>query len=335
MEIEEGVPLSTLTTFRTGGPARFLITCAGAEELPEARAFALSNGVRFIPLGGGSNLLAPDTEIDAAFVRLSADAIVQEKTSTGIRYRVAAGRTWDSFVLRTVEDGAWGIENLSGIPGSAGAAAVQNIGAYGAALSDTFESATAFDIKNSSFVVFDRDTCAFGYRTSIFKEMRDQYMITELSLRLSETPKPNLSYRDLALRFGNTTPRLEEIRDAVIEIRKEKFPPLDSFGTAGSFFLNPVLPRGEALAIRERFPEMPLFDMPEGGVKVPLGWIFDHVLHLKERKEGRAFVWEKQALVIALQNGGSAEDVRALAEKITQETKEKTGITITPEVRAL
>jgi len=334
MEIEENVPLSQLTTFRTGGSVRFLLSLDSASELPEAARFSKEKNVPLIPFGGGSNMLAPDSGIDAAFVRLRARTITAVDEGDTILYSVDAGASWDELVARAVTEGAWGIENLSGIPGSAGAAAVQNIGAYGAAFSDTLQHVSVFDFEDGATKVFENAECKFGYRTSIFKEERDRFFITGITLRLSRTPRPNLSYRDLKNRFGeSSSPSLQEIRDAVIEIRKKKFPPLSEYGTAGSFFLNPIVQKQETEALVRAFPDMPLFDLPEGGVKIPLGWIFDRVLMLKGMREGKAFVWEQQALVIAAETGASYKDVIALAEKIKTRMREKTGIRIAPEVR--
>jgi UDP-N-acetylmuramate dehydrogenase len=332
MRIEENVPLSSLTTFRTGGPARFLILLDSKDELRDASRFSREKSLPLIPLGGGSNLLAPDEGVEAVFVKLASSTI--EHTEDGA-FVAQGGARWDDLVARAVSQNAWGIENLSGIPGTVGAAAVQNIGAYGAALSDTVSEVQAFDLRDGSAHTFRPAECRFGYRTSIFKEERDRYFITSVSFRLSKTPRPNLSYRDLANRFAGMTPTLAEIRAAVIEIRKGKFPSLSEYGTAGSFFLNPVVTREEAAALQERYPLMPVFALPEGGTKVPLGFIFDKVLALKGMREEKAFVWEQQALVLATEAGARAADVRVLAEKITRMTKEATGIAITPEVRAL
>jgi UDP-N-acetylmuramate dehydrogenase len=335
MTIEEHIPLSTLTTFRTGGPARFLLSLESAAELPDAAAFAKEKGLPLIPLGGGSNLLAPDEGVEAVFVRLLANVISAEDTGDTRVYTADAGAIWDALVARATADDAWGMENLSAVPGTVGAAVVQNIGAYGAALSDTVQSVDAFDIAAGSFKTFRKEECRFGYRTSIFKESRDRYFITSVKFALSKTPAPNLSYRDLAHRFGESAPSITAVRDAVIEIRRGKFPPLSSYGTAGSFFLNPIVSEADIAPLKARYPDMPLFDLPEGGVKAPLGWIFDRVMQVKGMREGGAFVWEKQALVIAADSGASARDVRALAEKIALDTKEKTGITVIPEVRIL
>ncbi|MBV9349518.1 MAG: UDP-N-acetylmuramate dehydrogenase [Patescibacteria group bacterium] len=335
MDIEEYVPFSRLTTFRTGGPVRFLLTLKGESEIPEARAFAEKKALPLVPLGGGSNMLAPDQGLEAACVRFAPSSIVVSESEDTRLYAVEAGASWDVLVAHAVADGSWGVENLSAIPGTAGAAVVQNIGAYGAALSDTFEKAVAVDLGNGELVEFSKDDCAFGYRTSVFKENRDRYLITKIFLRLSKTPRPNISYRDLKNRFEGAVPALADIRNAVIEIRKGKFPSLSEFGTAGSFFLNPIVMEAETFSLRARFPEMPVFDLPEGGVKIPLAWLFDHVLNVKGMRIGKAFVWEKQPLVIAAEMGASTRDIVSLSEKIADLLYEKTAIGIIPEVRVI
>ncbi|MBI3573422.1 FAD-binding protein [Candidatus Kaiserbacteria bacterium] len=261
--------------------------------------------------------------------------MLKSRTENRDTYGADAGLLWDKFVHETVSYGSWGIENLSGIPGTVGAAVVQNIGAYGAALSDTVHSVEAYDMQTGAFRHFTPEECAFGYRTSIFKKEPDRYFITEVAFHLSHTPIPNLSYRDLKNRFGSAALSLQGIRDAVIEIRKGKFPRLSEYGTAGSFFLNPIISADDKDGLAARYPEMPLFILPEGGVKIPLAWIFDHVLSLKGMRDGKAFVWDKQALVIATEPDATAEEVHALASTIARMTKEKTGLTITPEVRFL
>lgn len=335
MDIQENVPLSLLTTFKIGGPARFLITINSENEIPGATAFAAEKDLPLVPLGSGSNMLAPDEGAPAVFVRLVAENISVEDEGPESIYTADAGVLWDTLVAHAVSDGAWGMENLSAIPGTVGAAVVQNIGAYGAALSDVLESVGAFDMRDRSFKAFANNECRFGYRTSIFKEERDRYFITEVTFRLSKTPSPNLSYRDLKNRFVDTSPSLSEIRDAIVEIRKGKFPPLSEFGTAGSFFLNPIIAEGEVAALHTRYPDMPVFILPEGGVKVPLAWLFDHVLDLKGMREGKAFVWDKQPLVLAAEPGARSADVHALAKKIAEMLRKTTGIAIIPEVRAL
>jgi UDP-N-acetylmuramate dehydrogenase len=338
MEIQEHVPLSTLTTFRTGGPARFLIEARDEADVRSAVAFAREHALPFIPLGGGSNLCAPDEGVNAAFVRFLGDRISVEPDAgnvslAGQAVSAEAGLSWDSFVGRAVSERWWGVENLSGIPGTVGASVVQNIGAYGAAVGEYVVRVDAFDTKEGTMKEFTRAECAFGYRTSVFKKEPDRYFVLRVVFSFSKNPQPNLSYRDLKSRFQGMNPALQEIRDAVLEIRKGKFPSLSQYGTAGSFFLNPIVTAARHSVLAAQYPEMPLFAMPEGGVKVPVAWIFDHVLSIKGMKEGGAFVWDKQPLVLAAEYGARSQDVYVLAERIMRLAKEKTKIDLVPEVR--
>lgn len=335
MDIEENVPLKNLTTFRTGGPVRFLLTAHSEEDLMEAVSFSKKENLPLIPFGSGSNLLGPDAGIAGMFVRTRMAGLETLPAGEDIALRASSGLSWDGLVERSVSEGWWGLENLSAIPGTVGAAVVQNIGAYGAALSEHVRAVAVFDTKEGTLKTFSKQECCFGYRTSVFKREVDRYIITEVIFSLSKKPSPNLSYRDLKGHFEKkkNTPTLPNIRAAVVEIRKNKFPPLSEFGTAGSFFLNPII-RGDAVeVVRARYPGMPLFELPEGGVKMPLAWIFDRTLSLKGARVGKAFLWEAQPLVIAAELGATTKDIVALASRVAEEMYARTNIKIIPEVR--
>lgn len=317
----------TLTTFKVGGAVTH-VERPGAHEA-FIKILEGLKGQPFIILGGGSNVLGSDDGYQGTMVIPSfSDISVQEDTITA-----DAGASWDRVVEEAVRHGLWGIENLSGIPGTVGGAVVANIGAYGAALSSVLESVEVFDVARAERRTLRKDECGATYRMTIFKKEPERYGILRATLKLSEAPRPNLGYRDLAERFRGVSHALAEIRDAVIEIRTKKFPPLSEFGTAGSFFLNPVLPEMAARAMQEKYPDMPLFPMPEGGVKVPLAWLLDHVLNARGMREGGAFLWDAQLLVIAAERDATSRDVRSLADSVSLLVKEKTGIEIFPEVR--
>lgn len=331
MKVEEHVPFSILTTFKVGGTVRYLVEAGGEEDLQKAVAFAKEKGLPLIPLGGGSNMLGRDGELDAVLIKLSEGTI----GASGGLVTAHAGYSWDRTVSFCVERGLWGIENLSGIPGTVGGAIVQNIGAYGAVLSDVLESVEAFDTHSLRHVTFSGRECCSGYRTSIFKQHTDRFIVLSARLSLSKTPKPKLDYKDLAAACSGRAPTLAEIRDRVIAIRRQKFPPLQEFGTAGSFFLNPVVPEEVAAEIQKKYPGMPVFQMPEGGVKVPIGWHFEHILNLRGFREGRVEAWRAQALVIVAHSGATADEVRTFAQKISERARRELGITLAPEVRFL
>lgn len=337
MIVREHVPLANLTTFRTGGPARFLLDAYSVAQVRDAEAFANGRSLPLLLLGGGSNLLAPDAPLEAVVLRLQARtvAFVEDGDARAIA-SADAGASWDGLVRAATGRGYWGLENLSGIPGTVGGAVVQNIGAYGAALSDALISVDAYDRTRGETRVFSRGACAFGYRTSLFKRERGNLIVLRARLALSRIPRPNLAYRDLAERVGGEgAPDLLKIRAAVLAIRAGKFPDLARYGTAGSFFLNPVLPEREAVSIAARFPGMPTFALPEGGVKVPAAWLLDYrhgVLDLRGARAGGAFVWERQPLVLAAERGATSADVRALAHAISARVHDATGIALTREV---
>ncbi|HVM59103.1 MAG TPA: UDP-N-acetylmuramate dehydrogenase [Candidatus Paceibacterota bacterium] len=338
MTIREGAPLAPLTTFRIGGPADVYLE---AENEADVRAACEESARRALPLailGGGSNVLIPDDGVRAVVVRFLPAGITFAARGSGMLATAEAGASWDALVAHAVERGLWGVENLSGIPGTVGGAVVQNVGAYGAVLSDALVSAEAFDTRAGTLRTFAKEECAFGYRTSLFKREPGRYLLMRATFALAREPRPNLSYRDLAERFSDAPdPALAQVRAAVLAIRAGKFPDLSRYGTAGSFFLNPVLPERGAQALAARFPGMPLFPMPEGGTKVPIAWLLDHrhgVMDVRDARSGKAFVWPAQPLVLATEAGATFADVDALANEIASRVHDATGIALTREVIA-
>jgi UDP-N-acetylmuramate dehydrogenase len=337
MIVRENVPLASLTTFRIGGTADLYIEAEDEEDVRAAEGEARSRALPLIPLGGGSNVLVPDEGVRACVLRFVADEVSFSDEGGKVFARAAAGVSWDELAARAAHEGYWGIENLSGIPGTVGGAVVQNIGAYGAALSDVLVSADAFDTHGDAVRTFTNEECAFGYRMSAFKREPGRFIVLSAVLALSREPKPNLSYRDLAERFaGVPEPTLNDIRAAVLSIRAEKFPDLARYGTGGSFFLNQVVSPEEAETLKARFPGLPpLFALPEGGVKVPVAWFLDHrngVLDLREARVGGAFLWPRQPLVLTAEPGTTFADVDALAREVAKRMRDATGIELAREV---
>ncbi len=331
MEIQEHIPLAPFTTFQIGGPARFFARAAAVEELREAFAFAREKKLRTLMLGGGSNLLVSDEGFDGLVIKVELRGI----EFSGTDVIAGAGELWDDLVAQCVEKGLWGIENLSGIPGTVGAAPVQNIGAYGAELKDTLSWVEVLEAKSGTVERLSNGACGFGYRTSRFKREPGTYVIVRAGFALSPHPRPNLSYADLTRAFeGNEAPSLGEIRAAVLAIRGGKFPDLGILGTAGSFFLNPVVSEEVAQTLTERFPELPSFRTAEG-VKLSLAWLLDHALHLKGERKGGARLFEKQPLVIVAERNSSADDVRELAALVSSRAQKELNIPLESEVRVL
>lgn len=333
MQILEHAPLGPLTTFKIGGSARFLIRVGAEEELLQALTFAKTKQLRFFILGGGSNVLVDDAGFDGVVIKIEYTGA----TLDGTLLIAAAGESWDGVVARAVENNLWGMENLSGVPGTVGGAAVQNIGAYGAALSQTVEWADVFDVRTEQVKRFTNKECAFGYRTSALKRAEGRYIVLRVAFRLQKYGKPNLSYKDLSIAFATVpAPSLLEIRTKVLEIRAKKFPDLAREGTAGSFFMNPILSLEEAKQLRTTYADMPIFFLPESsGIKVPLAWIFDKALHLHGTRVGSARLFEAQPLVIAVTPPASSHDVIALATQVQEKVFTACGIKIEPEVYIL
>lgn len=337
MEIEENIPLAPLTTFHIGGPARYFarVQSTNINDVREAFAFAKAKGLPVFVLGGGSNVLISDAGFDGLVIKIEITGVEWKEGGEKTLLIAGAGESWDALVQKAVEKNLWGVENLSGIPGTVGAAPIQNIGAYGAELKDTLAWVEVLDTNAGEIKTFTNSECAFAYRTSRFKKEPGRFAVLRVALSLSPIPKPNISYRDLAAAFvQNPQPSLTEIRAAVLTIRAGKFPDLAYEGTAGSFFLNPVVSGDVAARLRDQSPEMPQFPA-EGGTKLSLAWILDNVLSLRGLKVGRARLFEKQPLVIVAEKNSSANDVKKLAEEVQRQVKEKIGIEIEKEVRII
>ena len=334
MTSRENVPLAPFTTFGIGGPARFFIEAAGEEEIQTAIAQARASGLPLFPLGGGSNILVPDGGVDGVVLKVTDESIAFEMLGSDQLLVAGAGAGWDDVVHAATMRGLFGIENLAGIPGTIGGAAVQNIGAYGAALSETFLYADALDAATGARVRIDAATAAFGYRTSLFKRSRE-LVIMRVALRLSSTGSANVSYPDLAhaQAAGEALDTPARIASALRAIRGAKFPDLSREGTAGSFFANPVLTEEEAYALKARYLEMPVFTLPETTqIKVPLAWLLDHALGLKGFSRGAVRLYEKQPLVVVAAKGATSAEVDALADDVATRVRKTIGIVLEREV---
>ncbi len=336
MQIQENIALAPYTTFKLGGPARYFSIAKTTADIEEALRFSQEKHAPVFVLGGGSNVLIADQGYEGMVLKVELGDISAHREEDIYIVTAGAGASWDEVVSRAVHEGAWGIENLSGVPGTVGGAVVQNIGAYGAALSQVLQSVEVFDRTEGKVKTLSVDECRFGYRGSIFKEEEGRYIVLSATLALSLSPKPNVSYKDLQGRFDDSSIDIQAIRSAILDIRKGKFPDLSVEGTAGSFFKNPIMSQAEAALLQQKYPEMPIFHMPEtDGVKVPLAWLLDNALHLKGFEINGARVFEKQALVIAAARGTSSNDVKNLAEFVEKKVFDELKIKIEAEVKII
>lgn len=299
--------------FANGGPEQWTVL-SGGNNILFTRDY---DGTLLVPKAGGIRLLGEESD--------------------GVRIGVDAGVEWDDLVEWAVERNLWGIENLSLIPGKAGAAPVQNIGAYGCEVKDSIESVRMFCPETLNTLTLSAAHCGFSYRGSVFKHtLRGKAIITGITLRLSRTPRPNLGYGDLAheveARGGAT---LRNIRDAVCCIRRSKLPDPAALGNAGSFFKNPTVGRATAEKLRKLYPDIPLY--PATGpdeTKLAAGWLIDKA-GFKGHREGRVGVHDRQALVLVNLGGAAGGEVIAFARKVQAAVREKFGVEIDTEVNIL
>lgn len=266
-----------------------------------------------------------------------------------------AGENWDAFVAESVRRGFYGLENLSGIPGTVGAAPIQNIGAYGAEVKDAIVSVEAIDSRTGALKAFTNADCRFAYRDSFFKTPEGKpFIVTAVRFRLKKSGVLNTEYKDLKNHFASAPKKnraltLKTVRQAVLEIRRGKFPDLETCGTAGSFFKNPIISRQQFDDLKKQFPDLPGFPLDADSrgfqadsrgkntprVKVSLAWILDNVCELKGYQKGSMALFERQPIVAVNTGGASAEDAKRLAQEVAARVKEKTGIEVEWEVERL
>jgi len=333
MKIQERVLLAPFTTFHIGGSARVFIEAYAEKEIEEAIQEAHARNLPLLVLGAGSNVLVPDEGVEGVVMKIMARGIIFQKEGDDELLIADSGTPWGEVVDAANARGLFGIENLAGIPGTVGGAAVQNIGAYGAEIANVFEYADSIDSTNGTHRRIDRAEAEFRYRSSSFKKNRAN-IITRVALRLSKKGMPNLSYPDLARKRDSGAPLATpaDISRAVCAIRADKFPCSSDEGTAGSFFKNPCVSRELADSLTKRFSGLPVFPQENGLVKIPLAWILDRKLSLKGYEKGRIRLYEKQPLVIVARAGATAAEVNAFARAITENVFNETGIKIEREV---
>lgn len=288
----------------------------------------------FLILGGGSNMLfTKDFEGLVLHNQIKGIEIIEE-TEKAVFLKIGGGEIWHDLVLWCIENNYAGIENLSLIPGTVGAAPIQNIGAYGVELKDVFHTLEAVNIQNGSTQIFDLEDCQFGYRNSVFKqELKNQYFITRVTLCLSKQPEFNLSYGAIqhTVDESGEPVSIRSVSNAVIAIRQEKLPDPKKIGNSGSFFKNPVISQSHFDKLKEQYPKMAAFPMNGKEVKVAAGWLIDS-LGWKGFRMGDAGVHEHQALVLVNYGKAKGSEVWALAQDIQAEVKEVYGIDLEAEV---
>jgi UDP-N-acetylmuramate dehydrogenase len=343
--IQENVPLAPLTTLGVGGPARYFAEVRDEACLRQAIAWAKERKLSLLVLGGGSNLVVADQGFPGLVIRINVPGINHRHDwEHHVQFDAGAGEEWDSFVAATIAHNCSGIETLSGIPGTVGGTPVQNVGAYGQEVSETIEEVTAYDTQTDEVVTLQNSECGFAYRASIFNTAaRGRYIVLRVSFRLLHDGKPNLKYADLQKHFAgrNGTPSLQEVRDAVRQIRLSKamliVPGDEDCRSAGSFFKNPIVSIAEkdkvfAIAQQRKIDRLPpTYPATEGTVKLPAAWLVEQSGFHKGYGTGPAGISRRHTLAIVNRGSAKASDIVALKNEVQRGVKDTFGVDLHPE----
>ena len=334
MNIYTDYSLKSRHTFGMDVKTALFIEYATKEELKEILQNQQLEEGRWLHIGGGSNLLFmgdyPGTILHSSIKGYE----VLSEDAEEVVVRVGAGEVWDDFVAYTVAQGWYGAENLSWIPGEVGASAVQNIGAYGVEAKDLIVNVETFEVATGEERIFSNAECAYAYRESIFKlSLKGQYIVTHVSYRLKKTPSYHLDYGNVRaeLAKANFDLTLANVRQVIIDIRQAKLPDPNVQGNAGSFFMNPIVPRAHFEALQKDYPQIPHYEVDADRVKIPAAWMIDQC-GWKGKRLGNAGVHDKQALVLVNCGGATGAEVVRLSEEIQQSVFKMFGIQIYPEV---
>ncbi|MFA5999611.1 MAG: UDP-N-acetylmuramate dehydrogenase [Candidatus Paceibacterota bacterium] len=334
MQITENYNLIKLNTFGISARAKFFVEVNNEDDLRALFLLSEFKNNEKLFLGGGSNVLfTKDFDGIVILNRIKGIEIVKEESSS-VLIRAMGGEIWNDLVNFAVEREYWGIENLALVPGTVGAAPMQNIGAYGVELKDTLESVEALDIQSGGKKIFLKDECGFGYRESIFKnKIKGQYFISAITLRLSKIPQKNVTYKvlkDYLEKNNIEIKKVKDVADVVSQIRRSKLPDPAVVGNAGSFFKNVFTSKEKFESLLREFPEMPHFE-EDGFIKIPAGWLIEQC-GWKGKRVGNVGVHDKQALVIVNHGGATGEEIKNLASQIITSVEDKFHLKLIPEV---
>lgn len=337
MNIIQNAFLKSLNTFNIDALAGRLYVIKSDAEIDEIVEDLNKHRIKHFILGSGSNVLFTKNFAGGIIKNELKGIKTVEEDENSIIIQAKAGEIWDELVSFTTQKGYWGLENLSGIPGTVGAAPVQNIGAYGVEAKDSIVRIIGFDLVDLEWRILSNADCKFGYRESIFKsEYRNRILITAVDFKLSKTPAPQLQYGALkeleASNAGELTP--EDIRDAVLKIRNSKLPDPKLLGNAGSFFKNPVIDKELFGQLQKQYPDITCYPLEDGKVKIPAGWLIEQC-GFKGKQKGNVGTYEKQSLVIVNHGGATGQEIFQYAREIQAAVKSKFSIEIHYEVQIL
>lgn len=339
VDLKQNVSLKPFNTFGIEATAAYYAVAESVEDIKEVLSNPVVKGLPLLVLGGGSNmLLTQDFNGLVLHIKIKGFSVVEENDDYVV-VEVGAGEVWHQFVLWAIEKGLGGVENLSLIPGSVGAAPMQNIGAYGVEIKEVFQSLKALNIAELTTRIFEKEECRFGYRESIFKrEVKGQYIITHVSFKLSKKPVFNTSYGAIetelqAQGVDANHINIKAISNAVVQIRQSKLPDPAQIGNAGSFFKNPVVSAEKVAELKAKYPDMPAYPSGENQ-KLAAGWLIEQC-GWKGYREGDTGVHKNQALVIVNYGNAKGNELYALSEKVLQSVKEKFGVELEREVNII
>ncbi|WP_288129823.1 UDP-N-acetylmuramate dehydrogenase [Microbulbifer sp.] len=334
--IQKDADLQPFNTLTIAARARYFAAVTSIDALREALTFARDKKLPILPLGGGSNIVLTD-DFPGVAIHVGLKGLTMCEEGGATRICAAAGENWHQLVMRSVEAGLGGLENLALIPGNIGAAPIQNIGAYGVELKDTFDSLQAMDIATGDLLRFTAAECEFGYRDSVFKRAaRDRYIICEVTLKLPQEWQPKIGYPALAQYLASAessaTPLTpEQVAEAVIAIRNSKLPNPVDIPNAGSFFKNPIVSDAQYVALKAQHPELVAFSAGDDW-KLAAGWLIDQA-GWKGRLRDGVGVHDRQALVLVNPGHREGGQVVSLAREIAADIQHKFGVTLEPEPR--
>lgn len=333
MRIEQNYSLEQHNTFHLPAKTRWFMEYGSEEDLEKILRDEYFQECLSTHIGSGSNLLFLNDYNGIILHSAIREIDVVEEDDTSVVLRVGAAELWDDVVAHAVARGWYGIENLSLIPGETGAAAVQNIGAYGVEIKDVLVSVEAWNQLSFEKHVYPVSECGYAYRQSRFKDPhQDPHIVTYVNIRLSKQPVFTLHYGGLRERFATEEPTLASVREAVIAIRREKLPDPAELGNAGSFFMNPVITAEHFARLKQAYPEVPSYPAADGQVKVPAGWLIEQC-GFRGKRHGEVGVYEKQALVLVNFGGATGDEIALVAESIRTAVRERFGIELMPEVK--
>ncbi|MGB0361158.1 MAG: UDP-N-acetylmuramate dehydrogenase, partial [Endozoicomonas sp.] len=323
--IHQNYALTHQNTLGLPSVARYYTEVSSVAELQEVLGFAKEKTLAIIPLGGGSNVVFGDCINDLVIHIALMGREVVDRNGDRITVTAGAGENWHEFVLWSIEQNAFGFENLSLIPGTVGAAPIQNIGAYGVEIKDHFVALEALNIVTGQLEQFDVDDCQFGYRDSVFKgRLRDQYIITSVTFALDAVLSAKLGYGQLSEKVGSKGSDAQKISQAVCEIRQQKLPDPKVIGNVGSFFKNPEVDHKTMERLKKEYPDIVAYPV-DGKWKLAAGWLIDRA-GLRGVKQGHVGTYEKQALVLVNHGEATGAEVIAFSELVLETVKSRNGL---------